>query len=323
MNQKFTLAKSNKIYALVITILYMVNFLIFANKTSYAIGGLVGRVLFVLLFATLVAWIVWWLAGKKEKGGQVTFNIVLSLILIGLFVQFRHNFIQSNKLKKIEIHKAAFKNDLATLDDPKEREQRYNKFVKSVDDGFNDLARTSRGEEKKFYLIMSNFVRDTQLTAQKWIVAYNHITASRMLDYARLSDNKEFDYQKNIAKTYIKESIAYNKFFTDLIPNLKERLSVFGKNNKLSLITLKGARDKYLEQKPIFEPLLATHIKYGNNILKVLELLQQNKSKWSYKNDELQFSDDKILNQYNALVDKLDNNEAMINSLASKLVNTI
>lgn len=196
MKQEFTLSKSNKIYFGVITVLSFVLFVVFSGKTSYQIGEFTGRLIFLLLLPSLFAWIVWRLSGRKEKGGSLTFNIVLTLILLGQIGQFGNKLQQSQKIRELHEQKKEFKKEISNADDPAEIDTAYNKFSDSVKDGLNRLSETSTGLEKQFYRIMSDFISESQATVQNWSNSYNSVLSPRILDYSLLNSDEEFDHQK-------------------------------------------------------------------------------------------------------------------------------
>jgi len=320
MKEKFTLSKSNKIYFGVVAALSLVLFVASFDKTPYQIGELAGRLISFLLFPSLFAWIIWRLSGKKEKGGNVTFNIVLTLVLLGQIGQQGSNLQQSKILGEIQEQTDEFKKKALSMDPQSDFNASYNGFVESVEEGLSSLSETSTGTEKKLYEIMSEFTADTQITVQNWLKAYTAVQSPRILDYSLLDGDEEFEYQRNVLRSYIEQTRAYDKLFAHMIPDLRQRLNVLGENHALVKEAIKGAAEKYDLQKPIFEPLIQVHAQYGQNLIKTLDFLQRNMGEWSYDNEELLFSNENVLNEYNDLFEELRNNEATINTLSAKLL---
>ncbi|RKX26163.1 MAG: hypothetical protein DRP47_08660 [Candidatus Zixiibacteriota bacterium] len=83
MENKFKLSSFNLKYSGVVALIYLIPFFFFSDKTAYQIGALAGKLLVLLFLPALFAWIVWRLAGKREKAASVTFNVVMSLMLFG------------------------------------------------------------------------------------------------------------------------------------------------------------------------------------------------------------------------------------------------
>ena len=105
MKQRFTLSKSNKIYFGIIAVLFIVSFIAFSEKTSHQIGEVIGKVMFLLLLSSLFAWIVWRVCGRKQKGGNSTFNIILTMVMISQIGQFASKLQQSEQLSEIQERK--------------------------------------------------------------------------------------------------------------------------------------------------------------------------------------------------------------------------
>lgn len=328
MKQKFTLSKSNKIYFGVVAVISLVLFLVFASKASYQVGGeqigeLTGRLIGFLIFPSLFSWIVWRLSGRKENGGSLTFNIFLTLIVLGQVGQFGNKLQQSQQLQEIQEQKEEFKKKVSNTDDPGEWDAAYEEYVDSIQDGFSKLSAASTGQEKQFFRIMHDYVSEFQSTEQNWIESYDAVMSPRILDFSVLNDDEEFNYQINILIRYVEETKVYNEAMVNKMPILKKRLSVLGEKNEYAVGAIKGASNIHNLQMPIFEPLIQAHIEYGSNMIQVLELLQKNKNEWSYENDEMLIYSDDVLTKFNELFEVLGTNEESINELSTKLIETI
>jgi hypothetical protein len=83
MSIHFKLSTANKVYLGIISLIMLMLFMVFSDKSAYQTGALFGRLFTLSLLPTLLAWITWRLAGKKQKVARVTFNIVLSSLLFG------------------------------------------------------------------------------------------------------------------------------------------------------------------------------------------------------------------------------------------------
>ncbi len=92
-----------------------------------------------------------------------------------------------------------------------------------------------------------------------------------------------------------------------------------GEGNKLAKEAVEGIKKNYLSQKTVFEPFIQVQIEYGSNMLRVLELLQENKNDWTIENDELVIDNDKLLNRINVLIDSIGKNEETIKNLSEKM----
>ena len=322
----YTLSKSNKIYFLIVAVLSIGAFIAMSDPTPYGIGGLIGRLIGLFLIPALIALIVWLLSGRKEKGGSWTINIVLTLVILGQVGQFGNNIQpsqQSQVLSEFGEAQVEFKRDISNIEDPEEFDDVYKKHVASMKHSLSDLSEMSEGTEKQFYMIMNEYVGEAQLVVQKWQDSFDAAQSPRILDYSLLNSDEEFDYQKNVLNYYTENTKAYGIYYANTVPDLKGRLSVLEEENPFVKGAVEAATEKYLSQKSVFEPLMQAHIEYGNGMIQMLDLLQKNKDMWSYENDELLFSDDRLLSQYNELVEVSGSKVETINTLSSKLVDSM
>ena len=323
----YKLSKSNKIYFSVVAVLSIGVFVVMSEPTPYGLGVLTGRLIGYFLIPALIALIVWWLSGRKEKGGSWTFNIVLtlvvSLVILGQIGQYGNNIQLSQTLADLQEQQEEFKRDISNIEDPEEYDDAYNEHVDSMKQGFSDLSEVSEGVEKQFYVIMNEYTDEVQLATQKWQDSFKAVQAPRILDYSLLNSDEEFIYQRNVLNSYTENTKAYDIYYANMVPGLKKRLSVLEGENAIVIGAVNAATKNYNLQKPIFEPLMRAHIEYGNSLIQVLDLLQKNKDMWSYENNELMINSDNMLSQYNELVEVIGGNEATINTLSSKLVDTM
>jgi hypothetical protein len=321
MESKFKLSSFNKKFIGVAALIFLLLFVVFSDKAPYQIGVLIGRLMVLFLLPTLFAWIVWRFTGRKKKAASITFNIVLSLILLGQIGQFGNRQQQTQTVRELQEIKAEFKKEVTNSDDPAVVSAAFDKFSDSAIEGINELSETSSGDEKEFFKIMGEFASESQLMVQGWHTANNKVQSPRILDYSLLTSDGEFDYQRSILKEYIEKTVMYNEFFENLIPNIKARLSVLGEDNSYTKGAVDAATEKYFKQKPIFEPLMQTHIEYGNNLIQILDFLQKNEDEWAYENDELLLNSDELLSEYNKMAIVLESNIETINTLSNQLVN--
>ena len=319
----YKLSKSNKIYFSVVAVLSIGVFVVMSDPTPYGLGVLTGRLIGYFLIPALIALIVWWLSGRKEKGGSWTFNIVLTLVILVQIGQFGNNVQPSQVLSEYKEEQEKFKRDISNIKDPEEFDDVYKKHVASMKHSLSDLSEVSEGTEKQLYIIMNEYVGESQLVVQKWQDSLAAAQSPRILDYSLLNSDEEFDYQKNVLNIYVENTKAYGIYDANTIPDLKKRLSVLGEENATVRVAVNSATEGYLSQKPIFEPLMRAHTEYGNGMIQMLDLLQKNKDMWSYENDELMISDDRLLSQYNELVEEFGSKVETINTLSSKLVDTM
>lgn len=321
MEQQFTLSKSNKIYYGIAAIALIGVSIVVGDISSVTIVRFMGKLLGLLFLSSLFAWIVWRLSGKNERRKSLTFNIVLTLALLGQLAQTAQKAQQYQQLNELGMHAQKFKETV--YKDPEAYNSAYNKFMDSSKTQFDSLSKTGTGSEKQFFKIMGEFMSEVQVAYQDWSNSFAAIQAPEILDYALLNNDEVFENQKKIIQLYLDKTKNYQVFHKGVLPDLEERLSVFGKDNTLAKDALEGFTDKYLAQKPTVELLLQAHLDYGNGLLQMLEFLRKNQGKWVYANSELTFNTDDMINQYNELVKDVVKQESIVNTLSQNLIKNI
>jgi hypothetical protein len=83
MENIFKLSSFNKKYIGIVALIFMLSFAVYSDKSAYQTGRLVGYLLTFSLLPALFAWIAWRLMGRTDRPASITFNIVLSLLLLG------------------------------------------------------------------------------------------------------------------------------------------------------------------------------------------------------------------------------------------------
>jgi hypothetical protein len=96
MKENYKLSKSNKVFFLVISTLYILRYLVFINKSFESFGYLIGTLFSFFLFSIVIALLVWFISGKKNKYGSIAFNIMLAFTLLAQFSQFLNSVTENN-----------------------------------------------------------------------------------------------------------------------------------------------------------------------------------------------------------------------------------
>ncbi len=91
MKGNYKLSKSNKIFFLTVSTLYVLRYLAFINKSFESFGYLIGSLFSYFLFSIVIALLVWFISGKENKYGSIAFNIILAFTLLAQFSQFLNN----------------------------------------------------------------------------------------------------------------------------------------------------------------------------------------------------------------------------------------
>lgn len=93
--KKFKVTKSNVIISIIIAVPHVLAMILNPMHPLDYIASF----LLILVWSSLASWIVWRLSGRKEKGGSLTFKIVLIIILLSKLAQYGINIANENQNK--------------------------------------------------------------------------------------------------------------------------------------------------------------------------------------------------------------------------------
>lgn len=321
MRYPFKLSKTNIIYASIVAVIMIFFKIRIYGFDAYTFGMSIGSIIGIILIPTLIALLFWLILGRKENGGTTAFNVVLTLMLMGSISEFGQ--IAKDRQKPIDdLQKAVSKYKESTLANPDSTGSNYNELSTNVKSSIDGLIKNSFGEERKVWLALKLFFRKSDSINTQWNKAYNSFSEPRILDFNKLNNPKEFEFQKQIIQEYINQSENFKSFVENRVEYLIEQTKTIDKKNKAYKGFIKGLTKKDSIQKPIFMPYINAHIKYGQGMKKIIELLENERGKWSYdnKNQTLIFENSKTQTTYENILNKVVTNEEIVNKLSNKLL---
>jgi len=321
MKHPFKPSKTNIIFASIVTVIIVFFNIRIYGFDAYTFGMSLGSIIGIILFPTLLALLFWFILGKKEKGGTTTFNVVLTLMLLGSISEFGQ-IIKDRQQPIDDLQKAVSEYKENTLANPDSTDSNYNELSSNVKSSIDDLIKSSVGEERKVWLALKDFFRKSDSTNIEWNKAYNAFAEPRILDFNRLNDKEEFEFQKQTVQEYINQSGYFKSFVEKRVKYLKEQTNRIDKSNKAYKGFMKGLTKKDSIQKPIFMPYINAHIEYGQGIKKIIELLENEQGKWNYDNETetIIFENPETQTTYENILNKAISNEEIVDELSDKLV---
>jgi len=321
MKYPFKPSKANIIYASIVALIIIFLNIRIYGFDAYTFGMSLGSIIGIILIPTLVALLFWFILGRKQKGGTTTFNIVLTLMLLGSISEFGQ-IIQERQEPIDDLQKAVSEYKESTLANPDSTDSNYSELSTNVKKSIDDLIKSSVGEERKVWLALKDYFKKSDSTNIEWNKAYNAFADPRILDFDELKNSKEFKFQKQVIQEYINQSKNFKSFVENRVDYLKERTKKIDKGNKAYKGFLKGLTKKDSIQKPIFFPYINAHIGYGQEIKQIVELLEKEQGKWNYDNETetLEFENSEAQTTYENILNNAISNEEIVNELSDKLV---
>ncbi|MBN2309253.1 MAG: hypothetical protein JXR94_09800 [Candidatus Hydrogenedentes bacterium] len=316
------LSSFNKAYLAVVLLAVVVLFIPVPDKTPYMIGSCAGRMMGLALLPCFFAWVAWRLSKEKKPVASVTFNVVLTLAVLGQVGQIAWRIQESKAMDDLQASQAEMRKRIAEGDiDQAELGAMAQQHADKIESTFEELSETATGdEEKRFYGAMDAFVEETRANGHRWNTSFEAVCEPRVLDYSLLTTEAEYAAQRAILNKYVSETQRYLAYHGSMLATLQAKLDEAGAHGGRAQGAITGARRTYELQKPVFVPLMETHVKYGQTMLAILDLLEKNGGRWAVGDGELVFEDDATSTAYNGLIEDLGQCEESINSLQGKLL---
>ncbi len=164
---------------------------------------------------------------------------------------------------------------------------------------------------------MNLFIEATKKPIHDWNVAFSAVQSDEVFNFATMKSDAGYSRQIALLDEYRTETKNYQDM--DFMGMMKQYLEPLG-DSELVKKAMEGAQLKYKQQSTILKPLLATHIRYADIMQQIITMLHENPEEWSFRNDELSFSNDKLERRYDAMITVLIQEEDKINTLSEKLI---
>ena len=317
----FKLSKVNWIFALIVIGISAFIFLRKDGINEYGLGYLAGSIVTAGLNPSIIAFVVWLIRGKKNFAGTYTFNIVLAFITFGMITEI----VEISKEKSEGVK--TISNSVSELKDKINNEEdavsAFKEHSANVDDGLSKMIKNSTGNEQKVYINLRKFTQINNEVMINWQSSYDSVMSPRILDYGVLKNPNEYDYQIGVLENYKSQSRNYKNHFENRTTIIADLFKGIPKENQTLKAVMKGITKQDSIQTPIFNPFIKSHLSYGENLIELINFLEENKTKWSYENEELIFENKELENRYLDIINNVAEDEEQISVLSDKLINVM
>ncbi len=324
---RFRLSRANYIFLTLVVIGYSVLHFLTSGNSDEEIGYFIGTIFMLGAMPLICAVLVWRTSKNDTQSVSLIFNIILGISVFVTIQGFGRNRSSQNKtVENLIENKEEYANQYKALraSDPDKLDSLATDYQNSVLENMSNLSEnSSSAKEKKIYGIIQEFAMDKRELERSWAEAYKDVMAERILDYSQLKNEGELEFQVSTLKRYVVASEDFKNFMTNTVSLLKANFTPVGLDNKTAQGALKGALELQNKQGATIESLLSNHMGYGNGMIKIVTLLDEHQNKWKYMDQELQFSDVLIEENFYELLDNIQTNENNINQLSEQLINTL
>ncbi|MHC4742686.1 MAG: hypothetical protein ACYS8Z_12280 [Planctomycetota bacterium] len=280
---KFTLSRTNKAFLLIAIAFTIVWFAPYGDTSGFAIGQFLGVIISYILWPLLISWLAWALSGGRDRAGTIAFNIALALTVLA---QVNLEIERSNKKKDAVTD---VRNELANLkqemrnvsEDPNRALDAASRFIDKTTGTLDDLAKNSTGDEKRFYTIMAEYIKDGVAKQQAWHQAIDALGNAQILEFSRVRSRPQIARQKQVVEQFIEQTNIHREYISGGVERLAERLRPLGPDSQWTRGAIDGVREQRTRQLSVWEPLLDCYIKYAESLKGVLNILDEEHGKWN------------------------------------------
>ncbi|SFW77491.1 hypothetical protein SAMN02927921_04237 [Sinomicrobium oceani] len=315
---RFKLSRANWIFAGIVIGISALIFLRNDGINAYSLGHLLGSIVTVGLIPLIFAFLVWLIRRRKAYAGTYTFNFVLVLMCFGMIKEI--GAIRKEKTESMNNMTRSLSEYKEKISNEEDAISAYEEFSSNVDESLSKLIQNSSGNEQEVYRKLQKFVTLNKEQMTNWEKSYDSVMTPRILDFSVLNTPEEYNYQIAVIEHYQNQSEVYKQYFTNRKSLVSELFKNIPKDNQTLKGVVKGINKKDSIQRPVFIPLMDTHISYSRNLIDLLALLKEYDGTWEYQNDELIFENEKMEQRYLAIIQKVAENEDQINELTDKLI---
>jgi|GEM_PF-2813122 len=341
MKRKFTLSTVNSAYLVLVTIALLgLHFVLFGLSLSDdAVRDLIksaANLMAVWLPSCLLSWFVWRISKRREKGGNWTLNIILTLTLLGMVIpsldkniMLAKHRLMDGKERPVKTREKA-RSRYAKVAPPQTLNQAMGeqsipkgdqameglgKQPDSVSPGLKEIETPQSDVEAEIFQIMGDFTEEFQKMSTEWEASHKAIKSEGIPDYSRLKKEENFRRQKHALQRYVKASEAYINVVNSMVSIMERQYKALGPDHNAVREAIKGLKRGHAEQQPYVE-LMTEHVERGRGLILVLEFLERYPSEWSYQKGEVEI-DSKTASKdyYQRLAEAVAKSEARIDAL--------
>ncbi len=134
-----------------------------ADKLSggaYGFGYLMGSIVGLFLIPSILAWIVWRLSRRSQRGAVITFILILAILVAGKIPQARE---QSKQKAALDQFTQNIQNEKAELKVQVEQgenatQEQLENLTSQIQDNLSQLVDSSKGQDREIALAMQEFL---------------------------------------------------------------------------------------------------------------------------------------------------------------------
>ncbi|BET69113.1 hypothetical protein ASA1KI_40310 [Opitutales bacterium ASA1] len=204
--------------------------------------------------------------------------------------------------------------------DSDQAEQVRERFFSDMDQSLGLLADTELDEQKRFALIMQDFMAVIAERARVWHAGFARINNSETLDFAALREEGAFARRREAIQAHETSTRAYLVVYDGLVDELRGVLAPLGPSNDFARGAIKGMIEQRTKTNAAMHEVLAAHVRFSADLQATLDYLELHFEAWEPIDGAIQFETSEQVDGYRALVDRLRQSQTDLDTATRRLV---
>lgn len=319
----------NGVFVALAFLFYFARLIVGGEYSSEALGRLSGQMMASFLVPYVFGLLAFLVSFRSQAVGRTIFNVFVVTSTLGQFAKVA---VEDRQVRQIQHAKAA-----AELDQNRESFVQNIRSAESIDEVnqaneqyrgeslelLRSMEASSSGVERQTVQVLIRIKAENDRLEDEWGAALSELESDRLLDAGVLTNDEEFELQKQIVRTFHERNQRYRKRYNELPEIARTEFSRVSKTHQMTKGALEGLIGAYHAQKGVFIPMLDAYDQYAQVILDMLVLLQKEQGRWSATEEGILFEDESALEEYDQHYLRLAEAEGSINDLREKYLDVL
>ena len=282
-----------------------------ANEDARLIGELTGA----LFFPLLVSWLLWKFT-RSRRASSWSFNVLIVMALLSNLLRDQR---QQGTYREMEETYANYKDAVTQSDNLDEVIAANEEIQEDYLELISDLEERGATDEQLFASAVMKEHALLEESSNQWEKAYDAAVSSSILIHPAQIDEASCLEQVMLIKNYREETQRHMDFFNGTIERIETRLGEHAQTSAFLRSAIDAARRSFKKKADASKALFGAHIVYSGLFEKAVEVISSNPEAWVVVDDEIRFKDDRVMTQYNELVEEMHGLEVEVDRLSIEL----
>jgi hypothetical protein len=204
--------------------------------------------------------------------------------------------------------------------DPNQAEQVRERFFSDMDQSLGLLADTELDEQKRFAVLMQDFMAVVAGRARAWNAGFARINNPETLDFVALREEGAFAQRREAIQAHETSTRSYLVTYDGLVDELRGVLAPLGPRNDFAIGAVKGMIEQRTKTNAAMHEVMAAHLRFTAALQATLDYLESHFAAWEMAEGAIQFETSEQVDGYRAAIDRLRQAQADLDAATRRLV---